>query len=71
MKILGVLLILLGLTLLASPLIMYRTREKVVHTGSLDITAKREKVLIVPPAVCLLTIGAGITMLVLGIRKSQ
>lgn len=71
MKIIGVLLILLGLTLFASPRITYRTREKVVHTGSIDITAKRYKTVVVPRAAGLLVVGAGVIVLILASRKTQ
>jgi len=69
MKIIGVLLILLGLTLFASPRITYHVKEKVVHTGSIDITANRQKTVVVPPAVTSLVIGAGVIVLVLASRK--
>ena len=36
LRIIGVLLILLGLTLFVSPSINYRTREKIIHTRNAD-----------------------------------
>jgi hypothetical protein len=69
LKIIGVLLILLGLTLFASPRITYRTREKVIRSDSIDITAKRQKTIVIPRAVALLTIAAGVGTLILAGRK--
>ena len=48
LKIIGVLLILVGIVLFASPTVTYTTREKVVNTGSLDVTAKRQKAVVIP-----------------------
>jgi len=69
MKIIGVLLILLGLTLFASPRISYRAKENVVHTGSIDITANRQKTVVIPRVVAALIVGAGVIVLVLASRK--
>ena len=71
MKIVGVLLILLGLTLFASPRITYHVKEKVIHTGSIDIAANRQKTVIVPRVVASLVIGTGVIVIVLGSRKPQ
>ena len=71
LKIIGVLLILLGLVLFASPRVSYNTREKLVHTGSLEVTAKRQKTVVIPRAVALLTIAAGIGTLILAGRNRQ
>ena len=69
LRIIGGLLILLGLVLFASPRVSYHTREKVVHSGSLEVTAKRQKTVVVPRAVALLTIAAGVGALTLASRK--
>ena len=71
MKIIGVLLILLGLTLFASPRIIYHAKEKVIHTGSIDVTANRQKTVVIPRVVASLIVGAGVIVLVLAIRKPQ
>jgi hypothetical protein len=71
MKILGVLLILLGLTLFASPQITYTRREKVIDTGSTEITAKRQKTVIIPRGIALLVVGAGVLTLLRASRKPQ
>jgi hypothetical protein len=71
LKIIGVLLILLGMVLFASPTVTYTTREKVVNTGSLDVTAKRQKAVVIPRPVSVLTVGVGLIVLVIAKRKPQ
>jgi len=69
MKIIGVLLILLGLTLFASPRITYHVKEKVIHTGSIDLTADRQKTVVMPRVAASLIIGVGVIVFVLASRK--
>ena len=71
MKIVGVLLILLGLVLFASPRVTYTTREKVIDTGSLDVRARRRKTVIIPRFIAVFTVGAGVLTIVLASRKSK
>jgi uncharacterized membrane protein YdcZ (DUF606 family) len=71
LRIIGVLLVLVGLTLLASPLIMYGTREKIIDTPSVHVSAQRHRAVVVPRVVSALIIGAGVLVFVLGSRRSQ
>ena len=71
LKIIGLLLILLGLTLLASPRITYTTKEKVVHSDSIDLIAKREKTILVPRAIALLIAAGGVTTIIFASRASR
>ena len=71
LKIIGVLLVLVGLVLFASPRIVYSDREKVIHTGSVDVTAKRQRTLAIPRPLALLIIAAGIAVIVVGARKPR
>jgi len=64
----GVLLILLGLTLFASPYISYTTREHIEHT---PLTVKREKTLVVPRPLAIVITAAGVVSLVLARRKAE
>jgi hypothetical protein len=70
LKIIGVLLMFLGLTLVVSPRITYTTRERVVHTDAMDITAKRQKTLVIPRLIGGFVIAAGVTARVFANRKS-
>lgn len=71
LKIIGVLLILVGIVLFASPTVTYTSREKVINTGSLDVTAKHQKAVVIPRPVSVLTVGLGVIALVIATRKPQ
>jgi hypothetical protein len=71
LKIIGVLLILVGVVLLASPRIVYTAREKFIHTGSVEVTAKRQETLVIPRSFAMLIIVAGIAVIVAGARKPR
>jgi hypothetical protein len=71
LRIIGALLILLGIVLFVSPTVTYTTREKVVNTGSLDLTAKRQKAIVIPRPVSVLTMGVGFIVLVIARRNPQ
>jgi hypothetical protein len=70
MRIIGALLILLGLLLFASPRILYSRREKVIDTASVHVTADRQKSTTIPAAVSVATIGAGVAILIFAGRNS-
>ena len=67
LRILGVLLILLGLALLVSPRVAYSERERIARTR---YTVKREKAILVPGPVAVLIAGSGALVLVL-VRTSR
>ena len=69
LRILGVLLILLGLTLLASPQVWYTERRRIAVSPTTEITSKGERVLVVPRAVAVLVAGAGVAALYSARRK--
>ena len=60
-RILGVLLLLLGLTLLGSPEITYMRRERIPNSR---FTVKTEKIIVVSRPAALLIIGAGLMALI-------
>jgi uncharacterized membrane protein YdcZ (DUF606 family) len=67
LKIFGVLLILFGLVLFASPEITYTTREEIAHTG---LKVKREKTIVIPRPAAVLIIGAGVIALFVASRST-
>ena len=69
-RIVGVLLIVLGLVMLAMPEVPFHWRERVLHSRSVDITARRERVIIIPPVIALLVIGAGVVALVMSRKRA-
>jgi hypothetical protein len=65
-RIIGVLLILLGVTLFASPRVAYTRRERIPHSA---YTIKREKTILVPRPAAVLIVGTGV-MALIAARKS-
>jgi hypothetical protein len=59
-RILGIALIVLGATLLASPYFAYTARERIPHT---QFSVKHEKTLVAPRPVAILIIAVGATAL--------
>jgi predicted S18 family serine protease len=70
MKILGVLMILLGLTLLASPQIWYTQRTKVAVSPTTEVTSKGERVMVVPRVAAVVIVAAGFAALYAARRRS-
>jgi hypothetical protein len=66
---LGVILLVAGLAGLAWPVLSYTTTEKVVDIGPVEVTAEREKNVLVPPIVGGLAAVAGLVIIVAGSRK--
>jgi hypothetical protein len=71
MRILGILLILLGLVLWVSPQIRYTKRTRISVTPSTEITSKEQRMLVMPRPVAALIAGAGVLVLVLVGRKPR
>ena len=71
LKIIGVLLILLGLTIFISPRITYNTKETLVHTGSLDVTTKTPKTIFIPRAAGVIVVAIGAIAVVVAVKKAQ
>ena len=70
-RVLGVLLVVLGTVLIVVPDVTYHWRERVLHTPSVDVTARRERVVVVPRVLSVLVIGAGIVALVAARKRAQ
>jgi hypothetical protein len=68
-RILGVLLVLLGIVLLIEPEVMLRWRERALRTPSVEVTTKRERVIVIPRVLAVVIIGVGIVVFVKA-RKS-
>jgi len=60
-----------GPDLCVSPSIKYLTKEKVVHANSIDVTAKRERTIMILRVVGVLVLTAGGTALTFASRKPQ
>jgi uncharacterized membrane protein YidH (DUF202 family) len=66
--ILGVVLIVLGLAALAYQGVTYTTREKVIDLGPIQATAERQKTVPLPPVLGIVAVGAGVVLLIVGVR---
>lgn len=66
--IVGIVLIVLGLAALVAGGVTYTTRETVIDVGPLQATADRERTFPLPPVAGFAAVGAGIALLVTGIR---
>ncbi len=69
--ILGLILILFGAFALAYQGINYATREKVVDLGPVDVMAKKEKTIPLPPVIGGLALAGGIVLVFLGGRREK
>ncbi len=69
MRIVGILLIVVGLISLALGGISYTTREKVVDIGPIEATAERHKTIPLPPLLGGLALAGGVVLLIAGSRK--
>jgi hypothetical protein len=69
MKMLGILLVAIGIVAFAYQGITYTTREKVVDIGPIHMSADRTRTLPLGPIVGAVALAGGVALLVLGGRK--
>jgi hypothetical protein len=69
LKILGIILIVLGIISFAYQGITYTTKEKVLDVGPIEATAEKKKTIPLPPILGGLLIVGGIVVLVAGKRS--
>ena len=70
MRILALVLIVIGALMLASPVISYTTRDKVVDLGPIEVTQEDKHRVPVPPILGGIAVVAGIALLVTGGRRT-
>ena len=71
MKLVGIVLIILGVLALIYQGIQYTTREKILDIGSFKVTADTKRTIPLPPIVGGVALVAGIVMIVLDRRKTS
>ena len=71
MRIVGILLIVLGLVSLALGGIRNTKREKVLDIGPIQATAERHKTIPLPPLLGGLALAGGVALLIVGAKKRQ
>jgi uncharacterized membrane protein HdeD (DUF308 family) len=69
MKMLGIVLIVLGVLALAYQGFTYTTRETVIDIGPIEATADRERTFPLPPVIGIAAIAGGVVLLMAGGRK--
>ena len=69
LKIVGILLIVLGVAAFAFQGITYTTREKVIDLGPIQATAEQKKTIPLPPILGAIALVGGIVLLVAGGKK--
>ena len=69
MKIIGIVLIVIGIIGLAYGGITYTTREKVLDIGPIEATAERQKTIPLPPVLGGLALAGGVALLIVGSRR--
>ena len=69
MKIVGIVLIVIGVISLAVGGISYTKREKVIDLGPIQATAERQKTIPLPPLLGGLALAGGVALLIAGARK--
>jgi hypothetical protein len=69
MKIVGIVLIVIGLIALAYGGITYTTREKVLDVGPIEATAERQKTIPLPPLLGGLALAGGVALLIAASRR--
>ena len=69
MKIIGVVLIVLGIIALAYGGISYTKREKVLDLGPLEATTETRETIPLPPVLGGLALAGGIVLLIVGSRR--
>jgi cytochrome c biogenesis protein CcdA len=69
MRIIGILLIAVGLISLALGGISYTKREKVLDIGPIEATAERQKTIPLPPLLGGLALAGGVVLLIAGSKK--
>ena len=69
MKIIGVVLIVLGIVALAYGGISYTKREKVLDIGPIEATTERRETIPLPPVLGGLALAGGIVLLIVGSRR--
>ena len=70
MKMLGIVLIVIGIVAFAYQGINYTTRERVVDVGPIHMSADKTRTLPLGPIVGVVALASGIALLVMGSRKS-
>ena len=67
---LGIVLLIVGLAILALPVISYTDRETAVDIGPIEVETDREKQIALPPILGIATAASGVALIVVGRRRA-
>jgi uncharacterized membrane protein HdeD (DUF308 family) len=67
---LGIVLLLVGLAILAWPVISYTDRETAVDIGPIEVETERERQVVLPPLLGIATAASGVALIALGRRRA-
>jgi uncharacterized membrane protein HdeD (DUF308 family) len=67
---LGIVLLIVGLAVLALPMISYTDREKAVDIGPIEVETETEKQIAVPPLLGIAAAASGVVLIALGRRRA-
>jgi uncharacterized membrane protein HdeD (DUF308 family) len=70
MRVIGVLLLILGIVVLVYQGFSYVTRDKVVDIGPVEVTQEKTKTVYLPPVLGIVSLAAGIALLLSGSRST-
>jgi uncharacterized membrane protein HdeD (DUF308 family) len=69
LKIIGVILIVLGIVALIFQGITYTTKEEVIDLGPIEATAEKKNRIPLPPVLGVIALVGGIVLLIAGVKK--
>jgi uncharacterized membrane protein HdeD (DUF308 family) len=67
---LGLILLIVGLGMLAWPVISYTDRDTAVDIGPIEVETAREKQFVLPPLLGIATAASGVALIALGRRRA-
>jgi uncharacterized membrane protein HdeD (DUF308 family) len=67
---LGIVLLIVGLAVLALPMISYTDREKAVDIGPIEVETETEKQIALPPVLGIVAAASGVALIALGRRRA-
>ena len=71
MKIIGIVLIVIGMLMLGNQGLTYTTKETVVELGPVQVQSEEKKTIPLPPIIGGITLAGGIVLLLVGSEKGR
>ena len=68
-SILGTVLVILGIIGFYYKYVIYHTNENIAQIGEVNVTAQKEKVVVISPLISAITLGSGIVLLIISLNR--